>query len=429
MLSLHRKKNTKNAKEALDAFLKVIELKATVKYEHNSNDWIKFYYLRYVNCDAVLPMNENIYYLLARTYFFNCKYKEAIEYYLKSIEIIETKSWYRANGYPDYYKHIEGYIGDAYMEMGQIKEAIEHFQTYTKNYRGPEVVKLAKVYCSNGQFKEAEETLLKTIEVQKKIGFVFTESKLRFSGGYTPYDLLIELYSTNKEYEKLIDLFLKDLHKIGYIKWMGLEDKYELEGLYEKTIDYINNMIEEKNEKLNNCSSVNVWRLLGVSSYKIGNIDATDATIDYFLKSVEEYHEDYFIWRLLGISYLAQEKFAEGLEALLTANALGDDNIVNKYWLGMAYMFTEQEEKGIKLLCEIAKLPESESFKSYDEIYLLYMGIDHSGARVWSIIGSVFMAGGNYEEAKKYLLKANELNPEDSEIKEELEQLENLLKE
>lgn len=208
---------------------------------------------------------------------------------------------------------------------------------------------------------------------------------------------------------------------------MELEDKYKLEGLYKKTIDCIINMAEEEKEKLNNYKLKDIMGLLGISSYKIDNIEAA---IDGFQKCVEEYHQNYFIWRLLGISYLLQEKYAEGLEALLTANALGDDDIVNKYWLGAAYMLNEQFERAIKLFWEIAK---SESFKSCkiwnEKKALESIDKEPSGVGVWFMLATSYMRIGDYEKAKKSLLRANELNPEDNVIKELLEKVENLLKE
>lgn len=397
-------------KEAIDAFLKVIELKDTIMHKTNLViEYDKLWMTNVLESDAAVPIDENIYYLLARAYFKNCKYKEAIEYFLKSIEIIENEKRYKSDPYPNYYKNIKEYIGDAYMEMGQYEKAIEIF----KNCRGTEA-KLGKAYYSNGQFKEAEEILL-------------------IGNCYLP---LVELYSTNKEYEKLIDLFLKNLHKF---LWIGLEVRYELEGLYKKTIDYINNMIEEKNEKLNNYKLNNIMGLLGLSHYKLNNIDAA---IDYFLKSVEEYHQDTYTWLLLGISYLRQEKYAEGLEALLTSNAIQGTNI-SAYHLGIAYFHNKQYEKAIKYLLYIAKLPaSSDSYLAYHEsdkyykngeyidgrkFYLEAIDIDPSGVGAWKMLGMSYMAIGDHEKAKKSLLKANKLNPEDSEIKELLKKLEDLL--
>ena len=271
----HAYKRNNQYDKAIDCFLKVIELGVT--YDSYDYDW----YLEnkaYIN----KPTYESIWFALGNTYFINGKCKEAIDCYLKYKEIDTSAS-------------IDEYIGDAYCKMGQYKEAIDYFLTYEAR-DSKRMIKLANAYYSNGQFNEAVKTLLKSTEIEPC--FYYSEI----------YNSLGCLYLMNGDYEKAIDSFLK---APNYIIWMALEDVYEIEGLYKKTIDYL-----AKLEIADTEAETNILGLLGVSFYKIGNYDGA---IHSFSDYTELYHDDYIIWSLLGISYIFNKQYEEALEPLLTA--------------------------------------------------------------------------------------------------------------
>ena len=341
------KKNNQNDK-AIDCFLKVIELGITYDYhDYDYNDY-EHYYLRYdsyFESQGIKPTYKNIWFDLGNTYFINGKCKEAIDCYLKYKEIDASDSY-----------GINEYIGNAYCKMGQFKEAIDYFLTYeaTDSWR---MIKLANAYYSNGQFNEAVETLLKSAESETGLGYYYPKI----------YNSLGCLYLMNGNYEKAIDSFLKVPNYITYIIWMALEDVYEIEGLYKKSIDYL-----AKLEIVDTETETNILGLLGVSFYKIGNYDGD---IHSFSDYTELYHDDYIIWSLLGISYIFNEQYEEALEPLLTATELSSDSYFTWYYLGFLYYKNKKYKEAIKTLWKAAKL-DMFYFKE-DNRYILFCPTDN----------------------------------------------------
>lgn len=378
--------------KALDCFLKVIELGVT-------GDCDSYYMYCLDRVYIKRPRYENIWYELGETYFINAKYKEAIDCYLKSKEIIDSITSYRINGYPFYYSGIEEKIGDAYCKMGQYKEAIDYFLTY-KDINN--MKKLANAYYSNGQFNEAVEILLK----------------------FESYESLGCLYLMNGDYEKAIDSFLK---APNYIIWMELEDVYEIEGLYNKSIDYLTKILETADSK------TNIFGLLGISFYKIGNYDEA---IHSFLDYTELHHNDYIIWGLLGISYIFNEQYEEALEPLLTATALNPNSYYAWYYLVYLYYKNKKYKAaikaGISLKSGIYSLEnayyKNGEYKDAGKFFLKNIGISSDFHDLFIILGNSYYKIEEYDKAKKFYLKANELNPDDKTSLEMLEKLNTILK-
>ena len=398
------KKNNQNDK-ALDCFLKVIELGITYDYhDYDYNDY-EHHYLRYDSYfesqGIKKPTYENIWFDLGNTYFINGKCKEAIDCYLKYKEIDASDSY-----------GIDKYIGDAYCKMGQYKEAIDYFLTYEAT-DGRCKIELANAYYSNGQFNEAVETLLKSAESETGLGYYYPKI----------YNSLGCLYLVNGDYEKAIDSFLK---APNYIIWMALEDVYEIEGLYKKSIDYITDNLD----------------LLGISCYKMGYLEVA---IESFLKSTELYHNNYIIWSLLGISYILNEQYEEALEPLLTATELSSDSYFTWYYLGFLYYKNKKYKEAIKTLWKAAKLDifyfdlylshsrnciyyKNGEYKDAGEVFLKNIGIASDGHQLWIMLGHSYYAIGEYDKAKKSYLKANKLNPKDKVSLEMIEKLNPILK-
>lgn len=397
------KKNNQNDK-ALDCFLKVIELGITYDYhDYDYNDY-EHYYLRYdsyFESQGIKPTYKNIWFDLGDTYFINGKYKEAIDCYLKYKEIDASDSY-----------GIDKYIGDAYCKMGQYKEAIDYFLTYEAT-DGRCKIELANAYYSNGQFNEAVETLLKSAESETGLGYYYPKI----------YNSLGCLYLVNGDYEKAIDSFLK---APNYIIWMALEDVYEIEGFYKKSIDYITDNLD----------------LLGISCYKMGYLEVA---IESFLKSTELYHNNYIIWSLLGISYILNEQYEEALEPLLTATELNPSSYFTWYYLGFLYYKNKKYKEAIKTLWKAAKLDifyfdlylshsrnciyyKNGEYKDAREVFLKNIGIASDGHQLWIMLGHSYYAIGEYDKAKKSYLKANKLNPEDKVSLEMIEKLNPILK-
>ena len=405
------KKNNQNDK-ALDCFLKVIELGITYDYhDYDYNDYEHYYleYDSYFESQGIKPTYENIWFALGNTYFINGKCKEAIDCYLKYKEIDTSAG-------------IDEYIGDAYCKMGQYKEAIDYFLTYEAR-NSKRMIKLANAYYSNGQFNEAVKTLLKSTEIEPC--FYYSEI----------YNSLGCLYLMNGDYEKSIDSFLK---APNYIIWMALEDVYEIEGLYKKTIDYL-----AKLEIADTETETNILGLLGVSFYKIGNYDRA---IHSFSDYTKLYHNDYIIWSLLGISYIFNKQYEEALEPLLIAVELSPSSYFTWYYLGLLYYKNKKYKEAIKTLWKAAKLDifyfedrntfnsinntyyKNGEYKDGREVFLKNIGITPDGYQLWIMLGHSYYAIGEYDKAKKSYLKANKLNPEDKVSLEMIEKLDSSLK-
>lgn len=419
----HAYKRNNQYDKAIDCFLKVIELGVT--YDSYDYDW----YLEnkaYIN----KPTYENIWFALGHTYFINGKCKEAIDCYLKSKEI---------NASPG----IDECIGDAYCKMGQYEEAIDYFLTYKATGGLRTIIRLANAYYSNGQFNEAVKILLKSIEEAKKSSVFINNYSYRIDDHYCS---LAFLYLMNSDYEKAIDYFLEAVPKdyiledSKYIICMELEDVYKIEGLYEKSIDYLTKILET--EPNNNLSYI--WGLLGISCYKMGK----QVAIDAFLNSTELYHDSYIIWSLLGILYILNEQYEEALEPLLTATALKPDRYEAWYYLGLLYYKSKKYNEAIKTLWKAAKLDifyfkdirgyiynsvnniyyKNGEFKDAGEFYLKSIGISSNGYELWVMLGNSYCEIGQYDKAKKSYLKANKLNPEDKVSLEMIEKLNPILK-
>ena len=421
----HAYKRNNQYDKAIDCFLKVIELGVT--YDSYDYDW----YLEnkaYIN----KPTYENIWFALGHTYFINGKCKEAIDCYLKSKEI---------NAAPG----IDECIGDAYCKMGQYEEAIDYFLTYKATGGLRTIIRLANAYYSNGQFNEAVKILLKSIEEAKKSSVFINNYSYRIDDHYCS---LAFLYLMNSDYEKAIDYFLEAVPKdyiledSKYIIWMELEDVYKIEGLYEKSIDYLTKILET--EPNNNLSYI--WGLLGISCYKMGK----QVAIDAFLNSTELYYDSYIIWSLLGILYILNEQYEEALEPLLTATALKPDRYEAWYYLGLLYYKSKKYNEAIKTLLKALKLDFSDEdihyirtqlehlysqrgfnlarFGQYNEAinYFLKAIELNPNSDTWKSLGYVYDANGQYKEAKECFQKAVELDPNDFESRNMLDKLNNI---
>ena len=147
----------KQHKEAMKIFLKLIELKPNI-----ADYWAFLAFSHVGECTKALlrstelaPNDEAKLYRLAELYEFNYQYEEAIQTYLKCIELD-----------PDsYYKE----LGKAYEKNQQYEKAIESYLEDIKLH--PDIPKnyilLGDAYIANDQYKDAIKAFEKVIELLK----------------------------------------------------------------------------------------------------------------------------------------------------------------------------------------------------------------------------------------------------------------------
>ena len=346
----HAYKRNNQYDKAIDCFLKVIELGVT----YDSYD-----YDLYLENKAYIkkPIYENIWYDLGNTYFINDKYKEAIDCYLKSKEIMDASTSYRVNGSPFHYNNIDENIGDAYCKMGQFKEAIDYFLTY-KATDGERMIKLANIYYSNGQFNEAVKTLLKSTEAEP----CFHYSEICNSLGC--------LYLMNGDYEKAVDSFLK---APNYIIWSLLGILYILNEQYEEALEPLLTATEL------NSSSYFTWYYLGFLYYKNKKYKEAIKTLwkaakldifyfkdsyilnstnniyckngeykdagEVFLKNIGIESDGHQLWIMLGHSYYAIGEYDKAKKSYLKANKLNPEDKVSLEMIEKLNPILENKEK------------------------------------------------------------------------------------
>ena len=328
-------------KEAIDAYLKSIELKTINphpdKERESSEDYI-------------------IWWDLGKVYILNNQFKEAVDAYLKAIELCPYDK-YDSKGMRSIHPYertiikirIINELGDLYFDNGKYSEAIVFYSKCIGEY-GSTFSRLSESYELNGQFEEAAKIL---------------NNGNRRYGDYRFNIELAELYCRHGKYKEAIDSLLISMSKYNFnikekdIYYCLLEwkDKYKIENLYKEAIDYLTEIAETESAKIaemesaktaetkpngslsslifgllgvtNDAKSNNqdyklplIWGLLGTSYFMNGQYKEA---IDALLKSTGMKHENYTAWNLLGASYYKTEQREDAIEAFLTAEALGGD--------------------------------------------------------------------------------------------------------
>lgn len=95
-----------------------------------------------------------IFYREAEVKFNNKEFQEAISFYKESLDKGHTTD------------HIYSHLGDAYVAVGNFKDAIQMYKIYLVHHPDDKTVRhsLARAYSWNGDIKEAEQEYRKKLE-------------------------------------------------------------------------------------------------------------------------------------------------------------------------------------------------------------------------------------------------------------------------
>lgn len=338
-------------KEAIDAYLKSIEVKTINPYpEYIEWDYNEGQYKERESPDG----DYMIWWDLGKVYILNNQFKEAVDAYLKAIELCPYDKYdfitISIHPYVSTIRKIDiiNELGDLYFDNGKYSEAIVFYSQGV--YDDKVFLRLSESYELNGQFEEAAKIL---------------NNGNRRGGDYRFSIELAELYCRHGKYKEAIDSLLISMSKYNFnikekdIYYCLLEwkDKYKIENLYKEAIDYLTEIAETESAKIaemesaktaetkpngslsslifgllgvtNDAKSNNqdyklplIWGLLGTSYFMNGQYKEA---IDSLLKSTGMKHENYTAWNLLGASYYKTEQREDAIEAFLTAEALGGD--------------------------------------------------------------------------------------------------------
>lgn len=369
--------SNKQYKEAIESYLKTIEVKAiNPNPEYIIWEWNEDKYEKEIkSLDG--DYDYMIWWYLGRVYILNNKFDEAVDSYLKAIEL------YPYNSEGDYRTTLYGYgvysytikktdiiseLADLYFDNGKYSEAINFYSKCAKsNNKFP---RLSEAYELNGQFEEAIKIL---------------NNGNRYYGDYRFNIELAELYCRYGKYKEAIDCLSSMSKSSSYIRenniyycLIGWKDKYKIESLYKEAIDYLTKIIETESAKIvetkpndslsslifgllgvtNDAKSNEsyklyfIWGLLGISYFMNGQYKEA---IDSLLKSTELEHENNIIWNLLGVSCYRIEQREDAKEAFLTAEALGGDKDFCQFMLGKLDSSLKNEELKDDIILKMLK--------------------------------------------------------------------------
>ncbi len=125
----------------------------------------------------------------------------------------------------------------------------------------------------------------------------------------------------------------------------------------------------------------------------------------YYRKLVEINPEDAEAWNNLSVTLLFQDKYEEALKAAEKAIEIEEDYDNAWYNKGLALHYLERYKEAIKAFDRCIKISDDPD--------------------AWYAKGISYLLMGKKEEARKYLREALKRNPEDEEIREALESIEN----
>lgn len=363
----------KQYKEAIESYLKTIEVKAI-----NPNpEYIYWEWEKYRNKES--PDGDYmIWWYLGRVYILNNQFDGSVDSYLKAIELYpyhnEGHDFGRTLSYYPYQhtireKDIIKELADLYFNNGKYSKAINFYS------KCGEVSRLAEAYELNGQFEEAIKIL---------------NYGNRRNGNYGYSIELAELYCRYGKYKEAIDCLSSMSKSSSFIRenniyycLIGWKDKYKIESLYKEAIDYLTKIIETESAKIvetkpndslsslifgllgvtNDAKSNEsyklyfIWGLLGISYFMNGQYKEA---IDSLLKSTELKHENNIIWNLLGVSYYRIEQREDAKEAFLTAEALGGDKDFCQFMLGKLDSSLKNEELKDNIILKMLKKDSGE---------------------------------------------------------------------
>lgn len=244
----------------------------------------------------------------AESLFNKGKYKEAIEVLSEANELK-----------PKDYKILR-LLGDSYYLLHNIEKCLDYFveaMELKSNSLSP-WIEYADEYCSIGKYEKAEKLILKAIELYPNS-----------CNTYNFYNFLGYLYFKQCQYDKSMDNFIEasKLYLYNYAIWAELEDRCELKGLYEKSIDYLNKAIKSDND-----NHAIYHSLLGISYFKIKKYNEAIISLSKAIElnfnnsqmikpSLLSIRYDYMLYNMLGHSYYetkeyekAKDYFAEAIK-------------------------------------------------------------------------------------------------------------------
>ncbi len=210
------------------------------------------------------------------------------------------------------------------------------------------------------------------------------------------------------------------------------------EGKYKEAIEVLLEVNELKQK------DYNILRLLG-DSYYMNNQDRE--AIKYYSEALKLKPEDTYILKMLGKACLTESRFKEAIDYLYRAIKLGESlklEILGN--LGEAYCLDGDTEKGIDCFVEKIELKRDNlsylivfadaydsigKFEKAEETILRAIKISPNNSYIhlfYNYLGHLSYKNKKYEKAKYYFSEAIKLNPDDSDSKNMLEKIENLLK-
>lgn len=208
------------------------------------------------------------------------------------------------------------------------------------------------------------------------------------------------------------------------------------EGKYKEAIEVLLEVNELKQK------DYNILRLLG-DSYYMNNQDRE--AIKYYSEALKLKPEDTYILKMLGKACLTESRFKEAIDYLYRAIKLDESLKLELLGdLGEAYCLDGDTEKGIDCFVEKIELKRDNlsylivfadaydsigKFEKAEETILKVMKLSpNNNYRFYNYLGHLSYKNKKYEKAKDYFSEAIKLNPDDSDSKNMLEKIENLLK-
>ncbi len=210
------------------------------------------------------------------------------------------------------------------------------------------------------------------------------------------------------------------------------------EGKYKEAIKVLLEVNELKQK------DYNILRLLG-DSYYMNNQDRE--AIKYYSEALKLKPEDTYILKMLGKACLTESRFKEAIDYLSRAIKL-DESLKLEILgdLGEAYCLDGDTEKGIDCFVEKIELKRDNlsylivfadaydsigKFEKAEETILRAIKISPNNSYIhlfYNYLGHLSYKNKKYEKTKDYFSEAIKLNPDDSDSKNMLEKIENLLK-
>ena len=208
------------------------------------------------------------------------------------------------------------------------------------------------------------------------------------------------------------------------------------EGKYKEAIEVLLEVNELKQK------DYNILRLLG-DSYYMNNQDRE--AIKYYSEALKLKPEDTYILKMLGKASLTESRFKEAIDYLSRAIKL-DESLKLEILgdLGEAYCLDGDTEKGIDCFVEKIELKRDNlsylivfadaydsigKFEKAEETILKVMKLSpNNNYRFYNYLGHLSYKNKKYKKTKDYFSEAIKLNPKDSDSKNMLEKIENLLK-